>query len=170
MTDHDDHSLPEPDAETWGEEHEDTSWQADEMRAAADPQDLADEGKDLDDEDDMPCGEGMCRCSCIGAGAHPCGCDCPHPDDCECTDCIPDEDYYQDDDAEEWQPGTCDNCYGSTEEDLERAAKGPGLIPVCACAIGEGAPLGECRCGPPTAEEVAALTAAGHALEEVEPS
>lgn len=38
------------------------------------------------DEDEQPCGEGMCQCYCVGAG-HPCGCDCPHEDDCDCDFC-----------------------------------------------------------------------------------
>lgn len=45
------------------------------------------------------------------------------------------------DDAEEWQPGECDMCFGET-------VQGP-LGPIhCACAIGQGAPADECRCGP----------------------
>lgn len=48
-----------------------------------------------------------------------------------------DQDNWED--AEEWQEGTCDQCSGSTPEDLERAQKGPDIITVCACAIGQGA-------------------------------
>ncbi|NUR04238.1 MAG: hypothetical protein HOY79_49380 [Streptomyces sp.] len=58
----------------------------------------------------------------------------------------PSEDELQD--AEEWQEGTCDMCLGSTLEDLVHAAEPGALIPVCACAIGQGAPPDECRCGP----------------------
>ncbi|MET7924205.1 hypothetical protein ABZT43_09505 [Streptomyces sp. NPDC005349] len=43
-------------------------------------------GHDLDDEEEEPCGEGMCQCYCVGTG-HPCGCDCPHDDDCDCDFC-----------------------------------------------------------------------------------
>lgn len=68
---------------------------------------------------------------------------------------FPGYDDYEDrpmEDAPEWQPGECDMCAGSTPEDLERASQG-GFIPVCACAIGQGAPAGECRCGPELFEE-----------------
>ncbi|MEU1630859.1 hypothetical protein ABZ746_37575 [Streptomyces sp. NPDC020096] len=41
----------------------------------------------------------------------------------------------------EWQPGECDNCFGEPVE-------GPLGTIYCACAIGQGAPEGECRCGP----------------------
>lgn len=61
-----------------------------------------------------------------------------------------DEPYDEDDqeDTDEWQPGQCDMCTGSTPEDVKRAAEEPGIVPVCACAIGQGAPADECRCGP----------------------
>lgn len=49
--------------------------------------------------------------------------------------------------AEEWAAGQCDNCTGSTAEELQRAAEG-GIIPVCACAIGQGAAAEACVCGP----------------------
>lgn len=104
-----------------------------------------------DDTDDMPCGESGCYCRCSGGASHACCCDCPHDEDCDCEECVPDEQYYAtlaEGDDEEWQEGTCDLCPGSTEEDLKRAQEGPGIIPVCACAIGQGAPLGECQCGP----------------------
>lgn len=39
-----------------------------------------------DEDDEQPCGEGMCRCYCIGQ-LHPCGCDCLHDDDCDCDFC-----------------------------------------------------------------------------------
>lgn len=58
----------------------------------------------------------------------------------------------RDDEDEEWQEGTCDNCYGSTPEELAAAANGPGFVPVCACAIGQGAGPGECQCGPENEE------------------
>jgi hypothetical protein len=37
-------------------------------------------------EDDWPCGEGMCQCSC--SADHACGCDCPR-----CDECMQREDY-----------------------------------------------------------------------------
>lgn len=66
----------------------------------------------------------------------------------------PDEDfvYIDEDDDNEWQPnqGECDNCSGSTAQELSRAslpnASSP-FTPVCACAIGQGAPAEECVCG-----------------------
>lgn len=60
---------------------------------------------------------------------HPCddGCYCP------CTD----------DTVGEWQPGECDHCWGIVILDAP-------MSPVCACATGQGAPLHECVCGPPT--------------------
>lgn len=57
-----------------------------------------------------------------------------------------DDDYDDDDDTGEWQEGQCCMCTGSTAEDLQRAAEG-SLIPVCACAIGQGASLEDCQCG-----------------------
>ncbi|MFJ9381918.1 hypothetical protein [Streptomyces sp. NPDC101455] len=85
-----------------------------------DPEDL-----DVDDAElgvDEPCGEGMCRCSCDRGCV--CGCECPG-------------------DADEWQPGECDHCYGESVD-------GP-LGPVhCACAMGQGAIDGHCVCGPPS--------------------
>ncbi|MEW1803218.1 hypothetical protein ACIGO7_35380 [Streptomyces virginiae] len=36
-------------------------------------------------DDDWPCGENMCQCSCWRG--HACGCDCPHDEECECADC-----------------------------------------------------------------------------------
>lgn len=36
------------------------------------------------------CGEGMCRCYCVGR-QHDCGCDCGHDDDCDCDECTPDD-------------------------------------------------------------------------------
>lgn len=45
-------------------------------------------------------------------------------------------------DAEEWQEGECDHCYGETVD-------GP-LGPIyCACQIGQGADEDDCECGPP---------------------
>ncbi|MGW1498954.1 hypothetical protein ACWCQW_10340 [Streptomyces mirabilis] len=101
-----------------------------------------------DDADDMPCGESGCYCRCSGGAGHACGCDCPHSEDCDCPDCVPDDAY--DGSAEDDEPaeGTCDRCAGSTAEDLERAANGPGINPVCACAIGQGANPDDCVCGP----------------------
>ncbi|MEU6405543.1 hypothetical protein [Streptomyces sp. NPDC046985] len=45
-----------------------------------------------DDEDEQPCGEGMCQCYCVGL-RHPCGCDCPHEDDCDCDFCTAPDPY-----------------------------------------------------------------------------
>ncbi|MFI9765766.1 hypothetical protein ACIHJG_02710 [Streptomyces sp. NPDC052415] len=49
-------------------------------------------GHGLDDEEQEPCGEGMCQCSCVGV-LHACGCDCPRcpycqqdPENCDCLD------------------------------------------------------------------------------------
>lgn len=64
------------------------------------------------------------------------------------------DDQYDDDfDAEEWPEGGCDNCGGSTPEELAAAATGRSLTPVCACAIGQGADAEDCRCGPITDDE-----------------
>lgn len=68
---------------------------------------------------------------------------CPHGvqfQDCitpECNDELDDIDDGDDD----WHPGQCDNCYGAT-------VTGPLGLVHCACAIGQGAPPEECRCGP----------------------
>jgi hypothetical protein len=61
---------------------------------------------------------------------------------------LDDEDLYEAEDAEEWQEGQCDGCSGSTPEELEQAASGRSIMPVCACAIGQGADSEHCRCGP----------------------
>jgi len=62
-------------------------------------------------------------------------------------------DLYYDDHADyEDLPGGCDHCAGSTPEQLSAAANG-GLVPVCACAIGQGAGPGDCVCGTATTEE-----------------
>jgi hypothetical protein len=59
----------------------------------------------------------------------------------------PDEDAV--DIAEEWQPGQCDNCTGPPTTDAEKRAQlASALVPVCACWIGQGAPLDACVCGP----------------------
>ncbi|MGW5477681.1 hypothetical protein [Streptomyces sp. NPDC004008] len=58
-----------------------------------------------------------------------------------------DEDELEDD-TEEWQEGECDMCFGAAlPQDLEPGEAG-GIVPVCACAIGQGAPADECQCGP----------------------
>jgi hypothetical protein len=70
------------------------------------------------------------------------------------TDAYTDHDEYaddfdeeEDDTAQEWQPGECDNCYGGDENGI--TATGP-LGPLhCACRIGQGADEEGCRCGPP---------------------
>lgn len=60
------------------------------------------------------------------------------------NDFYDDEDDYED--AEEWQPGECDHCFGGDENGI--TATGP-LGPVyCACRIGQGAAPEDCRCGP----------------------
>lgn len=69
----------------------------------------------------------------------------PTPED----DWNPDEDDYDGPAGdEEWQPGTCDRCSGDSGQAERAAQMASVLIPVCACAIGQGAPLGECQCGP----------------------
>lgn len=55
-------------------------------------------------------------------------------------------DYGDDQDAEEWQPGECDMCFGGDENGV--TATGPLGPLYCACFIGQGAPADECRCGP----------------------
>lgn len=59
------------------------------------------------------------------------------------------EDEYDDEleDAGEWQPGECDNCYGGDENGV--TATGPLGPLYCACFIGQGADEEDCRCGPP---------------------
>lgn len=67
-----------------------------------------------------------------------------------------DELGYDDDvqDAEEWRPGTCDQCPGHTGgQDEIRAAMASAIVPVCACAIGQGATADECECGPEVGRE-----------------
>lgn len=59
------------------------------------------------------------------------------------------DDYYdddQDDEAGEWEPGTCDNCSGGDENGI--TATGPLGPLYCACRIGQGADTENCRCGP----------------------
>lgn len=102
--------------------------------------------------DEMPCGESGCICRCQGGCGHACGCDCPHDEDCDCEECVPDDEYHSyysaGEDGEEQAEGACDHCAGFTAEDLERAAEGSGINPVCACAIGQGANPDDCVCGP----------------------
>jgi hypothetical protein len=67
-------------------------------------------------------------------------------------DAYTDHDEYMDDeddqeDAEEWQPGECDNCYGET------VTNRPAGWTACACIIGQGADPEDCRCGPPADSE-----------------
>lgn len=82
------------------------------------------------------------------------------PDDCggefidgswygcgECEVCLSTAEMDGSDRDEEWIEGSCDRCAGSTQEDIERAAT-EAFAPVCACAIGQGASLDECVCGP----------------------
>lgn len=67
----------------------------------------------------------------------------------DCGNCgNPSPCYRCDDDADDngWQPGECDHCYGDT-------VYGP-LGPIyCACAIGQGADMDRCVCGPPEDEQ-----------------
>lgn len=68
-------------------------------------------------------------------------------------DAYTDHDEYMEDeddleDAEEWQEGECDNCYGGDEEGV--TATGPLGPLYCACFIGQGADPEGCRCGPPS--------------------
>ena len=57
------------------------------------------------------------------------------------------DDLYDDpEDAEEWQPGECDNCSGGDENGV--TATGPLGPLFCACFIGQGADEEDCRCGP----------------------
>jgi hypothetical protein len=55
-------------------------------------------------------------------------------------------DYADDFEDDEWEPGTCDMCFGGDENGV--TATGPLGNLYCACAIGQGAPKGECQCGP----------------------
>lgn len=56
-------------------------------------------------------------------------------------------DYDEDqEDAEEWKPGECDNCSGGDANGV--TATGPLGALYCACKIGQGAPAEECQCGP----------------------
>lgn len=63
-------------------------------------------------------------------------------------DFIDDQDDDDVPDALEWQPGECDMCAGVSGQAELAAQMASAIIPVCACATGQGAPLGECYCGP----------------------
>lgn len=66
---------------------------------------------------------------------------------CEETYLDEEADEYDDlEDAEEWQEGECDHCFGGDENGV--TATGPLGDLYCACAIGQGASPDECRCGP----------------------
>lgn len=52
------------------------------------------------------------------------------------------------DESEEWQEGQCDNCPGDSGQAERAAQMASAIVPVCACAIGQGAPPEECQCGP----------------------
>lgn len=70
-----------------------------------------------------------------------------YPDDYDLD--VDDEEDEEDEDAREWQPGECDMCAGPPSSDEERkAVLASGIVPVCACWLGQGAPLGECQCSP----------------------
>jgi hypothetical protein len=56
------------------------------------------------------------------------------------------DEYDEPADAEEWQPGECDMCFGGDENGV--TATGPLGPLFCACAIGQGADEENCRCGP----------------------
>ncbi len=74
---------------------------------------------------------------------------CPHGvqyQHCPDPDCNDELDGTDDQDDDEWQPGECDNCFGGDENGV--TATGPLGDVFCACAIGQGAAEGECRCGP----------------------
>lgn len=74
----------------------------------------------------------------------------PTPED-EHDQGYPDDDQDDDDqaDALDWQPGECDYCPGHAGGQAEiAAAMASSIVPVCACAIGQGAPADECLCGP----------------------
>jgi hypothetical protein len=58
------------------------------------------------------------------------------------------DDGLDDDDAPEWQPGECDMCVGASGQAELAAQMASAIVPVCACLMGQGAPLGECMCGP----------------------
>lgn len=65
--------------------------------------------------------------------------------------------YYDgDDDNGEWQPGECDMCSGR-----DVIVDGPLGPLLCACAIGQGAPLNECICGTDDDEPAAASSVGG---------
>ena len=105
----------------------------------------AEHAMDATDEPEA-CGEGHCRCYCTpGYALHACGCQCPHAEDCGCEDCLDAEEH--DVGPGEWTEGECDRCGGSTPEELARAASGRSLMPVCVCAIGQGATSEDCECG-----------------------
>jgi hypothetical protein len=63
-----------------------------------------------------------------------------------------DYDEYDDlDDDGDWEPGECDHCFGGDENGV--TATGPLGDLYCACKIGQGAPAGECVCGPEDGED-----------------
>lgn len=69
--------------------------------------------------------------------------DCPVYEDDEGDDM---GDIHEDD---EWRPGTCDRCAGHAGGTAELAAAlASSIVPVCACAIGQGALPSACECGP----------------------
>lgn len=58
------------------------------------------------------------------------------------------DDIEDQEEAEVWTEGQCDNCTGSSPAEVAAAAMTSAIIPVCACAIGQGATDGTCVCGP----------------------
>ena len=123
--------------------HDDWSWQDEMAAAAAEPD--PDYGRDIDDEDDRV------QRSLEQAGQ-------PGPLVHKYAPMFGSELDYEDEeyeDAHEWRPGECDTCSGR-----HVVTEGPFGPIVCACAIGQGAPLGQCVCGPDS-EPVAASSAGG---------
>lgn len=99
-----------------------------------------DYGRDIDDEDDRGA-HGLE----LAAQSDPLVHKYAHMFGSDLDDEYDEDDEYQD--AGEWQPGECDTCGGR-----DVVVDGPLGPLYCACAIGEGAPLHECRCGTSTDE------------------
>lgn len=60
----------------------------------------------------------------------------------------PEDDEDELEDAPEWQTGECDMCPGDSGQAERAAQMASAIVPVCACAIGQGADAGDCLCGP----------------------
>ena len=145
--------------------HDEWSWQDEAAAAAAEPD--PDYGRDIDDEDDRHAAGYTARTCALTACSRP-----ARPGQRFCSpDHAAGEPHYVDpvdephydeplyyDEPEygtpgEWQPGECDICSGGIVD-------GPLGPILCACAIGQGAPLNQCVCGPDS-ESVAASSAGG---------